>query len=132
MAKTRRKQPKLSEKLAATLLMLSRVDEHDELVPVIPREEAKRMTAAEIIGRFEFDHGIYVATPFNGDNHPTNLTPRIKAAHREKTKRDLKNIAKVRRSEKRKDGKAKPKATMQYTRMKATHKRTFEGKTVLR
>lgn len=151
MAKARRKQPTLKEKLAATLLMLSRVDEHDELVPVIPRKDALKMTTAQILARFEFDHGVYVA--WHGGNHPTNLTPRLKEAHREKTKRDRKNIDKVRRGLKKRNqadadrqrlgeffeacqpqrGRhGKPKRSMQYTAMKATHKRTFAGMAVER
>jgi hypothetical protein len=53
------------------------------------------------------------------------------AAHREKTKRDVQNIAKVRRAEKRKAG-TKRSAKMEYTRHKSTHKRTLGGKTVRR
>ncbi len=150
MSKPRRKPPTLREKLAATLLMLSRVDERGDLVPVIPREEALQMTTAQILARFEFDHGIYVA--WHGGNHPTNLTPRLKEKHREKTKRDVKAIAKVRRGVKRRQqadadrerlteffDACKPrrpsrrtKRPMQYTAMKDTHKRTFAGKVVPR
>ena len=91
----KRKPPNLREKLAATLLMMVRPGKDGTMQPVIPFAEAKKMTAREIIGAFDFDHDVYVA--IGGGNHPSNLTPRLRAEHREKTKRDLANIAKVKR-----------------------------------
>jgi hypothetical protein len=86
------KQPNMAEKLAATLLMLT--DGHGR--PLIDREEAKGMSAQQIVGLFEFDHGIHRA--IKGTNHPTNLTPRIYAEHRHKTaKIDVPQIAKTKR-----------------------------------
>lgn len=87
-----KKPPNLTEKLASALLMLT--DGHGR--PLIDREEAKGMTAAQIVGLFEFDHGIHRA--IKGTNHPTNLTPRIYAEHRAKTaKIDVPQIAKTKR-----------------------------------
>jgi hypothetical protein len=139
------------------------VNEHDEIVQVIPREEALNMSTDDILAKFEFDHGVYVAAPFCGTNHPTNLTPRLKEKHREKTKRDRKEIAKTKRGVKKRQAKSragkfcelcpneswcadadclygprlmtkrrKPRAQMPYTRLKVTHKRTFDGRTVAR
>lgn len=86
------KAPNLTEKLASALLMLT--NGHGQ--PLIDREEAKGMSAEQIVGLFEFDHGIHRA--IKGTNHPTNLTPRIYAEHREKThKIDVPQIAKTKR-----------------------------------
>lgn len=86
------KAPNLKEKLASALLMLT--NGHGE--PLIDREEAKGMSAEQIVGLFEFDHGIHRA--IKGTNHPTNLTPRIYAEHRKKTaKQDVPQIAKTKR-----------------------------------
>lgn len=86
------KQPNLTEKLASALLMLT--DETGALL--VDREQAKGMSAAQIVGLFEFDHGVHRA--IEGTNHPTNLTPRIYAEHRAKTnKQDIPQIAKTKR-----------------------------------
>jgi len=98
----KRRRPTLRERLAATLLTLVRANDFGQMVPVISFEEAKGMTADEIIARYEFDHNVYVA--WGGSNHPVNLTPRAVADHREKTRRDLGTIGKVRRSERKRLG----------------------------
>lgn len=90
-----RKKPTLREKLASALLTICRPDEYGRLVPVISPEEAKQMTAREIIARFEFDHGVLHA--LGGSNHPTNFTPRPVSEHREKSRLDTSIVAKVRR-----------------------------------
>ena len=59
------KAPNLTEKLASAPLMLT--NGHGE--PLIDRE-AKAMSAEQIVGLFEFDHGIHRA--IKGTNHPTN------------------------------------------------------------
>lgn len=88
----KRKNPNLTQKLAATLLMLK--NGHGQ--PVIDPERAKGMSAESVIQLFEFDHNIHVA--IGGQNHPSNLVPRIKAEHREKTaKIDIPQIAKTKR-----------------------------------
>ena len=90
----RRKRPTLTELLAATLLELKYADGRS----VIDREAAKKMTAKEICAQFEFDHAVHVA--IGGNNHPTNLTPRLPAAHAEKTNKiDKPQIAKTKRLE---------------------------------
>lgn len=97
-----RKKPTLSERYASVVLMLKWGDGR----PVVERERAKGMTAAEIIDAFEgqvqFDHGVHVA--IDGSNHPTNLTPMLTAAHREKTNKvDIPQIAKTKRITKQQD-----------------------------
>jgi len=62
----------------------------------IPFTQAARMTEDDIEALFEVDHDpVLVAN--GGTNHPSNLVPRSKAAHGEKTKRDRKIIAKGKR-----------------------------------
>ena len=102
---TKRKPPNLREKLAATLLMMVRPGEDGKMEPVIPFAEARTMTAREIIARFDFDHAVYHA--FGGPSEAWNLTPRLRAEHREKTKRDLANIAKVKRGIAKRQGRRK-------------------------
>lgn len=90
--RTETRPPNLTEKLASVLLMLT-----DGLgKPVIDRDRAKGMSAEQIVRMFECDHEIHRA--IGGTNHPTNLTMRMKAEHREKTaKRDVPQIAKTKR-----------------------------------
>lgn len=96
------RDPNLSEKLASMLLTIQRPGTSGKLEPVISRERAKTMTAAEIIAQFECDHDVLVAfadkTRPDRVNHPTNLTMRPKPEHREKTaKRDVPAVAKSKR-----------------------------------
>lgn len=93
----RRKSPTLSEKLASALLTMKKVDDSGAVVPIIGFEEAKTLTAKQIISRFEFDH---YPIPYaqGGPNEPWNLEPREKQEHREKTaSRDIPQIAKTKR-----------------------------------
>lgn len=99
-----RKPPNLRQKLASALLMMVQPDDTGKMVPVIPFARAMKMTADQIISEFDFDHAVYVA--IGGGNEPWNLVPRLRAAHREKTKRDLANIAKVKRGIKKRAAKA--------------------------
>lgn len=93
---TRRPHVSLKVKLASALLQMMRVDEAGKFVPVISYEESKGMTADEIIGRFDFDHGVYHV--FGGPAEPWNFTPRIRPDHRVKTaKIDIPAIAKTKR-----------------------------------
>lgn len=78
-----RKQPSLKTKLAAALLQMLRPNENGQLVPVIPYEDAKQMTADQIISVFHFDHGVLHA--HDGPAEPWNLTPRPIKEHRIKT-----------------------------------------------
>jgi hypothetical protein len=121
-----RRRPNMTEKLAACLCEITRGG-----VPLIP--EALRMngTAKEICAAVDFDHA--VPWTWTQDNRPQNLTPMLRADHREKTRtRDVKEIARVRRGLKKRAGKAKKSRPMQYTAFKDTHKRTMAGKTVPR
>lgn len=74
-----RKNPNMSEKLAAALLIIQ-----DLRGDPIPFEDAKRMSAEQICSLFQWDHSAgFVA--HGADNHPTGLTPRFIAEHRKKT-----------------------------------------------
>ena len=86
-----RRRPNMTEKLAACLCEITRGG-----VPLIP--EALRMngTAKEICAAVDFDHA--VPWTWTQDNRPQNLSPMLRADHREKTRtRDVKEIARVRR-----------------------------------
>lgn len=85
----KRKHISLLTKLASTLLELHPTD----------REHAKLITAAEYVARFEFDHAELWALTQN--DHFTNLTPRLIAPHREKSRGDTSAVAKVKRIERR-------------------------------
>jgi hypothetical protein len=77
----------LATKLASALLAL----EH------IPYEDAKRMTAAQIISLYQFDH-YPVRKADGGPDAPWNLRPMLRAAHRVKTSKiDMPALAKSRR-----------------------------------
>lgn len=91
-----RKAIPLKVKLAAALTHMLREDEAGKLVPIIQREDAKRMSEDEVLAVFEWDHVHPVA--LGGDNHHSNLSPLPKAGHRLKTaKVDIPRIAKVKR-----------------------------------
>jgi len=93
----KRTNPTKDEKLAATLLQLKRFNEAGELVPLIDREQAKGMSASELISCVDFDHWP-VAVSLGGTNHPTNLVPKLRADHKKKTAtKDAKINAKLRR-----------------------------------
>lgn len=86
-----RRSPSLTEKLGSALLEIQRLRGHP-----IDRDKAKGMSAGDICRLFETDHDpIPVAN--GGTNHPTNLKPRLKAEHLDKTRRDIKTIAKGKR-----------------------------------
>lgn len=90
-----RKNPTLAERLGSALLTICRPDETGKLIPVIHPDRAKTMSIAEIVSVFEFDH--VVLHCFGGSNHPSNLVPRPKAEHREKSRRDTSIAAKDKR-----------------------------------
>jgi hypothetical protein len=88
-----RKQPNLSIKLAATLLMLK--DKNGE--PLISHEHAKLMSAEQILSLFQFDHWP-IRHEAGGPLEPWNLTPRMIPEHRIKTaKIDIPEAAKIKR-----------------------------------
>ncbi len=84
---SRRQQPNLTTKLASALLALGH----------IPYADAKQMTATQLLSLYHFDHGILHAIEINNDFW--NLTPRLIAPHREKSKTDAGIVAKARRIE---------------------------------
>ena len=75
----------LKTKLASALLTLGHVD----------YAHAKGMTADQIISLYAWDHGILHAIEPNDSFW--NLTPRLIAEHREKSKRDTAIVAKSKR-----------------------------------
>ena len=87
-SRRRGRDPNLTEKLAATLLVWL-----DAIGNGIPYKQAQQMTADQIVSLFQFDHARRRA--HDGSNHPTNLTPRLYRDHREKTNKiDIPEIAK--------------------------------------
>jgi hypothetical protein len=90
-----RKQPSLKTKLAAALR--DRLVEKDG--QLVPYDQLKRMTDDDVISKFEFDHNVHFS--IGGSCQHWNLTPRLKAEHRQKTaKQDIPQIAKTKRLEK--------------------------------
>jgi hypothetical protein len=84
-------------KLAATLLQMLRPNDAGQLVPVIPHDHAKLMTADQIISLFQFDH-YPLRKEAGGPDEPWNLEPRPIREHRVKTATiDVPQVAKNRR-----------------------------------
>lgn len=87
----------LRVKLAAALLTMMRPDDSGNLVRIIPHEEAKRLTADQILARYHFDHWP-IRHADGGPSEPWNLEPRPIAEHRKKTDEiDVPQIAKQKR-----------------------------------
>jgi hypothetical protein len=84
----KRKHIPLREQLAAALSMLLPQEQRDALRAIQARAQA-------VIGMFELDHNILHA--HRGPDRWWNLTPMLKANHREKSKRDTSIAAKVKR-----------------------------------
>jgi hypothetical protein len=82
----KRRHIPLATKLAAALLALGH----------IPYEEAKKLSAKEIIARYQFDHWpiLHAIDPVD---EPWNLRPLLIAEHWEKTRKDVGVVAKVKR-----------------------------------
>lgn len=78
----KRERIPLIEKLAAALRCMM-VEEDGKLVPAIPYEIAKQMTAEQVLSLFAWDHGILHAD--GGPDLHWNLTPRFIAEHRLKS-----------------------------------------------
>lgn len=94
---TKRTYIPLKTKLAAALLTMMRPDDSGKLVRIISHEEAKRLTADEIIARYQFDHWP-IRYADGGPSEPWNLEPRPIAEHRQKTKEiDIPQITKQKR-----------------------------------
>lgn len=97
----------LKTKLAAALLTMLRPNERGELVRVISHEEAKTLTADQILARYHFDH-YPIRKADGGEDVPWNLEPRPIDEHKQKTREiDQPQLAKQRRL--RGETKAKPK-----------------------
>lgn len=75
-----RRDPNMTEKLAATLIALCRA-----LGQPIPREHLQSMTADQICSLFQFDH-YPVRYVDGGTTHPDNLEPMWISGHRLKTR----------------------------------------------
>jgi hypothetical protein len=86
-----RTPPTLRQKLCAAYLRILALEGRG-----IPFTTAAQMTEKDIEALFEVDHYPVLACN-GGTNHPSNLVPRSKVAHGEKTKRDRKIIAKGKR-----------------------------------
>lgn len=98
MAKPRRRL-NMAEKLAASLCEI-----HRGGVWLIPQPLRTEGTAKEICAAVDFDH--VVPWTWTHDNRPQNLTPMLRADHREKTRtKDIAAIAKVRRGLKKRAAK---------------------------
>jgi len=82
---SKRKHISLETKLAAALRALGD----------IPYEDAKKMTPAQVISLYEFDHNMLHR--FTQNDEHWNLSPTLIMAHRAKTKQDAKVFAKSRR-----------------------------------
>ena len=82
MARKPKAHISLREKLAAALSHMM-VDVDGKLERAIPYDDAKRMTADEVLSIFQFDHGIHEA--IDGPTKHWNLTPRFILPHRAKT-----------------------------------------------
>lgn len=93
----KRKHISLKVKLASTLLKMLRADDVGVLRPVIPHDEAKTLTADQIISRFHFNHHP-IPHACGGPDEPWNLDPEPVQRHREITaKIDIPRIAKGKR-----------------------------------
>ena len=86
MSKPRKAKARIParEKLAAALLMCMQPDASGKLVRVISHEEAKRMTAKEIIARFDFHHWP-IEEQDGGPAEAWNLSPLPRPVHRKET-----------------------------------------------
>ena len=85
-----RKTISLKSKLAAALAMLLPEAQRNQL-------RAERCRPEMVTRRFDWHHGKFYA--LEPDDHWSNLTPLLKELHRERTRSDLKVIAKVKRLE---------------------------------
>lgn len=83
-ADAKRRHIPLKTKLASALAQMLRADENGKLVPIIPYEHRKLMTADQIISLFQFNHNQLHA--FGGPDEHWNLDPLTILEHRRHTK----------------------------------------------
>lgn len=97
----RRKKERIPsiEKLAAALLQCMRPDGQGGWERAISHDEAKMLTAHQIVSLFDFDH-YPIEERDGGPAVAWNLTPRLKPEHRKKTGADAKRRAKGKRLQK--------------------------------
>lgn len=88
MPRRKRKHISLKTKLAATLACLLPQSERDEM-------RREKVSADAVLRRFEFDH--VVLHTHDGSDEWHNLTPMIRAEHREKSRKDAGIVAKMKR-----------------------------------
>ena len=96
---TKRKKLSRTERYAAVILDLKRGTGE----PFVSREDAKHMTALEIIERFESmtQDAHIVPHAIGGSAHPSNMTIMDTPQHRDETRKiDIPQIAKTKRVEK--------------------------------
>lgn len=67
------------------------LDDMGRLVPLFSLDEVREMTAAQFVSLFDMDRDVYAT--WDGPNIRWNYTPRLIQAHRQKTRRDRRNIA---------------------------------------
>lgn len=65
-------------------------------MPLIDWEHAKLLSSTQIVSLFQFDH-YPIRHEAGGPAEPWNLVPRLIVLHREKTKKDVGEIAKIKR-----------------------------------
>jgi hypothetical protein len=101
---TKRAHVSLRTKLASALCQMMRYAGDGEWVRIIPHEEAKKLTADQILTRFDFHH-YPIPKAHDGPDTHWNLEPVERAEHREITaKVDVPRIAKVKRIRNREAG----------------------------
>jgi hypothetical protein len=110
----------MHEKLAAALSMLLSQEERDVW------REAKA-SAAVILTLFDFDHNILHA--HDGPDRWWNLTPMLRTAHREKSKRDVAIVAKVKRLQRKRK---RPRRKLRSRGFDKRRTRKFSGEVVPR
>lgn len=80
---SKRSHISLKEKLASALAQMLQDDGTGKLVPIIPYEDRKKMTADQVISLFHFHHNI-LHTHDGPDAH-WNIEPKLIAPHRRET-----------------------------------------------
>jgi hypothetical protein len=83
------KRKRISDRKRAAIFALALGD--------VPYADAKMMTEDQILSLYHLDHNMLHAFEAEGGEHFSNYTPMLIQAHGEKTKGDIKKIAKSRR-----------------------------------